>query len=998
MSRLGTSLVALFCALAPATTARGTAHAAAVRIAVVEIRAPAAEDAEMLRSLVGVRPGQAVDRRSIRRTVKRLYETGRFRQVRVYGRRTEAGVHLTVVLLPKRRIAEVSFFGNTALSDGELARAAELQAGEELRPRELEDAKERVEALLAQAGFRHARIDTEVRESQSGAVAVAFRIDEGPRMRLEALRFEGSLGLPTRLLAAAVGLERGDVLDLRTVSERLDGLRSIYRGRGFLRAQVGEPRVEPSKTRGDRWGTLVVPVSSGPRVRLRIAGNATVSDAEALSALKLPEDRPIDLEEARRASQRLTRYYRRISFPRAAVEAMERVHRPGEVELLFRVREGERVKVVDLRFPGAEAFSVDWLRRQVCQAVEAQMPPAPMDIAPGLVAWLGGPGVRGRATHPAGRGENPDPCTVLNTEAYDDARKVILDAYRRGGWLSATVGKPQIVFGPRGRTASVAFPVQEGVRTLIGAVEIEGVDEPLRSRLRRRTGLTAGAPLSYLDVEEARLSVLRYFEEHAHPFARVEAKVGFDAAKAGARVVFQVSEGPRVRVGRVIVRGHRRTSAGLVRSRLDFGPGDPWDVRRVRRSQQNILELGIYRSAVIRLLESDAPSEVMDAVVVVDERPPMSVEMGLGLSTEDGPRTFAEFVHYAMPMGTELDVRVKANYPIFDLGSAGLVSGGPEWATHLGLKFPAPIGTRTDLVWERDNRPAYSLTRLAWSIGANHRLIGPVRSSVVAEVEFDDLAPGRIDPRQIVLTQTDRERLRLEEGQTLLTSVRPGLTFDLRDDRLNPKAGFLAAASLDWSHDLGIGQPIHFLKATATVSGYVPAARRVTLALSARGGRVFPLSKDNVTIGPKRFYLGGGDSLRGFPVDSVLPDDQRRDLHEAVAACRRLLVRDLCEDDILAVLEGDRPLSAGGQTFVLLKSELRFPIWRSLMGGIFVDVGNLWNDDARIDLLSLRTAAGAGLRIDTPVGPIALDVGVNLAPDPLLNEKPVDFHLRIGLF
>ena len=998
MSRLRIGLLFCVSTLVWPLAALGAPYPGVDRIAAVEVRAPPAEDAESLRSLIALRPGQPLLRSRIRRTVKRLYETGRFRQARVYGRMTDAGVVLTVVLLPKRRIAEVSFFGNTALSDRELARAAELRVGEELKAGDLEAAKARVEGLLAEAGFRRARIETEVRESPNGAAALAFRIDEGPRMRLAGIRFEGDPVLPSRILVSALGLEKGDYLDLRAGESRVERLREIYRARGFLRARLGEPRVESAAEKDALWGVLVVPISAGPKVRIRITGNTTLSEAEAFAALKLPTDRPLDQEEARRAAERLVRYYRRSGLPHAEVEVEERVRRPGELELRFAVREGEPVRVVEISFPGATAFPTDRLRREVCEAVEAAMPPAPVTIDPSVVAWLGGPGVRGRAAGHSRPSRNPDPCAVLNVEAYEEARKAIVDMYHRNGWLSAEVGAPRIVFEQEGRIASVAFPIDEGVQTLIATVEVRGVDEKVRDRLKSRITLKPGEPLSYLDVEEARLAILRDFEEHAHPFARVEARVGFDAVKAGAQVVFEAEAGPQVRIGRVIVRGHQRTSAGLVRSRLAFGPGDPWEVRRVRRSQQNLLELGIYRSATIRLLEPDSPSEVMDAVVVVDERPPMSVEMGLGLSTEDGPRTFMEFAHYAMPLGSELDARVKANYPIFDLGPAGLVSGGPEWAAHVGLKFPALLGARTDVVWERDNRPAYSLTRLAWSVGSSRQLLGPLRSSMVAEVEFDDLAPGRIDPRQIVLTQTDRERLRLEEGKTLLTSVRPGLTLDLRDDRLNPNSGFLAAASLDWSHDLGIGRPIHFLKATATVSGYVPAAKRVTLALSARGGRVFALSKDNVTIGPKRFYLGGGDSLRGFPVDSVLPDDQRRDLHEKVAACRRLLVRDLCDDDILAVLEGDRPLSAGGQTFVLVKSELRFPIWRSLKGGVFVDVGNLWNDDARIDLLSLRTAAGAGLRIDTPVGPVALDVGVNLSPDPLLNEKPVDFHLRIGLF
>ncbi|RMG20909.1 MAG: outer membrane protein assembly factor [Deltaproteobacteria bacterium] len=963
----------------------------------IELRLPPGVDPKTVRPFVSLRPGQPLTRRGVRRLVRLLYETGRFRQVRVYARREDEGVHLSVVLLPRQRLAEVSFFGNIQVSDEELARATGLSPGDEVRQKEIEEAARRVQARLTEAGFRSGSVVPELRESPDGWVALAFRIAEGPRTRLAGTRYEGDPALPAPYLDSVLGLRVGQALDLRSLRQQLGELRRAYREAGYLRVSFGKPWVEELPGTSPR-GILHLPVQAGPRIRLRVEGNGFLSSGEALEALALPADEPLTQTVAQEAARRLEVQYHRLGFPRAQVKVRERLVRPGLLQIVFDVVEGKPLRVRRIVFPGAKQFTQEALRDVVCEAMASKQPPLRMRLDPNVVRSFGDTGVPADARRRAAVQEAPDPCTVFDEPTYEEAGRRIAEMYVRRGWLSVKVGEPRVVQDGADGTVSVALPIDEGVQTLVADVSFDGAREFGTQELLGISGLALGTPLSYLDVEEARFRLLQHYQEHAHPFVRIEPRFVFDPTKTSAHIHFDIDEGPKVRVGRIIVRGHRRTSAALVRSRLTLRPGEPWNIREVRRSQRRLLELGIYRSAVLRLLDADNPARTMDAVVVVDERAPMSLELGIGLSTEDGPRTFAEFTHYAMPFASELDARFKANYPIFDLGPAGLVSGGPEWAAHVGINFPLLWNARTDLVWERDNRPAYSLTRLAWSVGIDRKLLGPVGTSLVAEVEFDDLAAGRIDPRQIVLTQQDRERLRLEKGQTLLSSLRPGLTLDLRDNRLNPKSGFLATATLDWSHDLGIGKPIHFLKATAVLSGYVPAARRVTLALSARGGRVFPLSEDNVTIGPKRFYLGGGDSLRGFPVDSVLPEDQRRDLRRAVASCRQLLVRDACSPDILAVIEGDRPLSVGGQTFVLVKSELRFPIWKSLKGGVFVDVGNLWEDESRIDLLALRTAAGAGIRVDTPVGPIAFDVGVNLAPDPLLNEKPVDFHLRIGLF
>ena len=90
-----------------------------------------------------------------------------------------------------------------------------------------------------------------------------------------------------------------------------------------------------------------------------------------------------------------------------------------------------------------------------------------------------------------------------------------------------------------------------------------------------------------------------------------------------------------------------------------------------------------------------------------------------------------------------------------------------------------------------------------------------------------------------------------------------------------------------------------------------------------------------------------------------------------------------------------------GDFFYLLRAELRFPIAGDLQGGVFVDIGNVWaNPDAMRaeDLLRLRYTAGLGLRLATPVGPIALDYGFNLSRNESIGEPFGAFHFSIGLF
>jgi outer membrane protein assembly factor BamA len=90
--------------------------------------------------------------------------------------------------------------------------------------------------------------------------------------------------------------------------------------------------------------------------------------------------------------------------------------------------------------------------------------------------------------------------------------------------------------------------------------------------------------------------------------------------------------------------------------------------------------------------------------------------------------------------------------------------------------------------------------------------------------------------------------------------------------------------------------------------------------------------------------------------------------------------------------------SQGGQASVLFRAELRVPMSKATELGFFADVGNLWYDPTLVDLTKLRTNVGFGLRIITPVGPAAFDIGFNLNPEYRINEPVVAPHFAVGFF
>jgi outer membrane protein assembly factor BamA len=189
-----------------------------------------------------------------------------------------------------------------------------------------------------------------------------------------------------------------------------------------------------------------------------------------------------------------------------------------------------------------------------------------------------------------------------------------------------------------------------------------------------------------------------------------------------------------------------------------------------------------------------------------------------------------------------------------------------------------------------------------------------------------------------------------------------------------------------------------FLKVTGTLSGYLPVGGGSTLALSARAGRVFPLDPASRTIVPRRFFLGGASTMRGWAEEEMIEEDVRGAIAAEARACLVSLTDPACTQRGREVAAGGSAVSEGGEAFVLFKAEVRVPLKGSLEAGFFADVGNLWLNPHAVDLTALRADLGIGLRFVTPIGPAALDVGFNVTRDDDLNERSLAPHFSIGLF
>ncbi|MDD5309511.1 MAG: BamA/TamA family outer membrane protein, partial [Deltaproteobacteria bacterium] len=580
---------------------------------------------------------------------------------------------------------------------------------------------------------------------------------------------------------------------------------------------------------------------------------------------------------------------------------------------------------------------------------------------------------------------------------------------------------PCVLMGGKRDQLLVVVTVDEGPRTLVFEIGFEGNSVIASRRLETLAGVALNDAYNEYKLQEATRRIEEEYRSKGHMFAAVSWAKSLSPDMQRARVVFTVKEGPQVRAGRIVaVRGAASTSHRLIRERVSLEEGDLVTPQAMEESQDRLMELGVFEGATVEMAAPEKAAEVKDVIVTVKESKPQYLELRGGMATVEGVRGGFEYGYRNLGgWGVGARLRARANYRLFFVGNPDFerrfdaMDLGNQIEYHLLLGVTAPhipgigryLGTAVDGTMEQVNEPAFSADRITGFFHLTSSYIRHVSLDARTGVENTDItlpgAEGSLATNPEFLAWA-----RMPRGKSTFWVTGLVATLNLRDDNFNPSRGIFISIGADLvrslanfapeKRDVTVVDPVtgqestqtvlvdkvsNLVRAEGTVSGYIPLiGKKMVLALSLSAGYIFHLQSDSTTWADRYFYMGGVESLRGFPEESLVPED----LYQAW----KKTLKD-SSDEANALLK-----STGGEAMLLARAEFRFPIGKGFSGGLFTEAGNLWRDRTLVEPFKLRPVTGVGVRYMTPIGPVAFDVGINLAQRP--HEEPAWWHLSIG--
>jgi outer membrane protein insertion porin family len=504
--------------------------------------------------------------------------------------------------------------------------------------------------------------------------------------------------------------------------------------------------------------------------------------------------------------------------------------------------------------------------------------------------------------------------------------------YQNRGYLDFAIESTQVQITPDRRDIYITINVNEGERYTVSDVQLSGQTLVPREELEKLIQLKPGDVFSRERLAASTKAISDRLGNDGYAFANANAIPSVDKEKRTVGFNIVVDPGRRVYVRRIEVAGNTKTRDEVVRREMRQLEGAFYDASKIQLSRRRIDRTGFFSEATVETQPVEASPDQVDVIYTVKERPTGAFLFGVGFSSVER-FAISTSIRQANAFGTGKFI------------SANINTG--EVNTVYALSYNNPYYTVDGVsqgfdVYKRET----DASSLAVGPYATDALGGGIKFGYpVSEISLVDVGFNVESVKLTTFANSPLQYINFTNqfgNEYRYGALTGGWQRDTRDSILVPTSGTFMRTGLELA-----GGDLRYYRLGYQYQWFYPLTRAYTVSLRADLGYAGGLDDRPVPFF-KAYFAGGPETVRGYRPFSLGP-------------------RDLNNNAI------------GGNTKVVGSAEFLFPMpgasaEQSLRLAAFIDAGQVYAENAKVDLGELRYSAGIGLQWLSPFGPLRLSL------------------------
>lgn len=669
-------------------------------------------------------------------------------------------------------------------------------------------------------------------------------------------------------------------------------------------------------------------------------GNDEIATDDLKEKIEMSIASPLDIDKINENVQKLKAHYKEEGYFLAEVNSEIRDREDGDKDVVFHIREYDKVKIKRITILGNEALTDEDIKAHIFTRESS------------LLGLLSGAG-------------------EYKEEEFKRDIQRISAWYSENGYPDAHVIDSQVQLSEDRSSMYITFKVEEGKYTTIGNVDLSGNTLEDEEELKKLISIEAGQGFKLSQLFEDVKKIQDYYGDRGYAYAQVEPRRRPGASPNTIDVAFDINPGEPVHIGKIIISGNQKTEDKVIRREILVQEGQLYHGNKVKLSEASVQRTGYFEKVSVTTQAAKEPNTI-DVLVEVTERSTGQFQIGAGFSSSESfigtlQISYDNFLgrgHFLSAQGTISKLRQLFNVQFFDPYFVD-----SKWRFRISF-------FNYEYVYTDFTRESFG-----GNLGFGYPFTRDLILDLTYTIENVDVSTGSFGSKQRNLGSI------LEGGRT--SAINATITWDKRNNRIMPSEGFMLQGSIDVADEY-IGSENEYIRFLGRARAYATIFWDIVLKFNLELGYIANWNAPDKEVPIfERFFVGGPNSVRGFERSSLGPT-------------RSFTTNVVDPTSTLTNFEigGNKEIVFNAEVEIpIIKSMNISGVVFFDMGNAYNEDQDLslkidWfaSDDEKDSVM--RSAMGFGFRWMSPMGLLRFEWGFPLAAKK--DEDPVVFEFSIG--